>query len=428
MTGTEKAVGDASLRIAVLGAGKRANEYLDTIVRLGAFFRLVGICDADIDRARRIAAERSTDAFERIEDMLVRARPDLLFVCIPPDGHRPAVELSAAHGIHVLCETPIAPTLALADAMIAACRQHNVLLEVAENVWRWPGERLKQQIIRAGLLGEVTQVHLRYSSGSYHGIGAVRQLIPSDPVLARGYVHEASVPVHVDRLGRTVRAGWYELGLVEFASDTLLVYQNSLLPHEGNRWDVIGTAGAIFGDEVNVFTGDERCAFRIQRRIDTSTDPPRLDRVEVEMDPPVVWENPWRHLPIGAGEDDVARADVLMGLHEAITHGGQLVYGATNARADQEVLFAIRESALRDGVRLTLPLSAPTEAERRVHDQYRRRYGHDPLAPAEVALDTLYPNPPPATVALEPLFAGVTGGGADARAEQSPMSLNREAT
>ena len=108
MTGAEPVVGAASLRIAVLGAGKRAADYLATIARLGAFFRLVGICDPDADRARSAAAASGVAAFDRVEEMLARARPDVLFVCLPPDGHRPAVELAAERGVHVLCETPIA--------------------------------------------------------------------------------------------------------------------------------------------------------------------------------------------------------------------------------------------------------------------------------------------------------------------------------
>ena len=428
MSATGQAGGAAPLQVAVLGAGQRAGEYLDTLSRLGAFFRLVGVCDADAERARRVAAERGTAAFARVEAMLAGTEPDILFVCIPPDGHRPAVELAAERGVHVLCETPIAPTLALADAMIAACRRHSVVLEVAENVWRWPRERLKRRIVAAGLIGAVTQVHLWYGSGSYHGIGAVRRLGLAEPVRARGLVHEAPVPVHVDRLGRTVRTGRSELGLVEFAGGALLVYQNPLWPHARSRWEVVGAAGAILGDELVLVDGERRRTYPIRERIDATTDPPRLVEVEVETEPPVVWENPWRDLPIGAGADEVARADVLLGLRDAIVGGTPPPYGPEQARADQEVLVAVRESALHDGAWVALPLAGPTEVERRIHAAYRQRYGHEPLAPHAAALGTLYPNPPPAAAALEPLFAEGGGGHGDARRPLAPFDAEKEGT
>ncbi len=48
-------------------------------------------------------------------------RPDGVIVCAENVEHRRLVELAAAAGAHVLCEKPIATTLADADAMMAAC-------------------------------------------------------------------------------------------------------------------------------------------------------------------------------------------------------------------------------------------------------------------------------------------------------------------
>src|SRR2546421_258128 len=79
---------------------------------------------------------------------------------------------------------------------IGAARRPGVKLEVAENVGRWPNERLKRQIGESGLIGRVTQVHLWSSPGSYHGINAARTLIGSPPVRARGFARETPSPPH----------------------------------------------------------------------------------------------------------------------------------------------------------------------------------------------------------------------------------------
>jgi predicted dehydrogenase len=399
----------ALLDVAVLGAGNRAEAHLQTLGRLDALCRLVGVCDADAERAARAGAQYGAPAFAELERMLAEARPDLLYVIIHPDGHRAAVEVAARHGVHVVSETPIAPTLPLADAMIAAAGGHGITLEVAENVWRWPNERLKREIVRAGLIGEVTQVHLWYQSGSYHGINAARTLIGSAPVRARGFVRETPVPAHRDREGRRLTSGPYELGLVEFAGGAICVYQFPLHHHRGNYWDAIGSAGAIVGNELVLVRDGERRVFPFRQEIADSSGTPSLARVYVETDPPVVWENPLRHLPVGAGADDIARADIFHGMLRAIREGAAPAYGAANARADQEVLLAIRESALRDGDWVALPLTEITETERRLHDDYARRYGHDPLGPPEAAIRSFYPWVTPAELARGKRYEGGEG-------------------
>ena len=41
-----------------------------------------------------------------------------------------------------------------------------------------PQERLKRLAVKAGLIGQVQQVHLWYRSGSYHGTNALRRFLP----------------------------------------------------------------------------------------------------------------------------------------------------------------------------------------------------------------------------------------------------------
>ncbi|MGN6363103.1 MAG: Gfo/Idh/MocA family protein [Thermomicrobiales bacterium] len=388
------------LPVAVLGAGNRAQDHLGTLSRLGTLCQLVGVCDVDADRAAQAGARFKTAHFTNLEQMLVEAKPALLYVITPPDSHHAAVELAARHGVHVVSETPIAPTLPLADAMIASAQRHGVKLEVAENVWRWPREKLKRQIIEAGLIGEITQLHLWYYSGSYHGISAARTLIGSAPKRVRGYVRETPIPPYEDRLGRAYTTGPYELGIVEFASGTVCVYQYPLYPQNRNYWDVVGTKGTIAGNELILVRDGERQVLPIREEVTQTATGPALARVYVETDPPIVWKNPYRDLPIGAGADDIGRTDILATTRQAILDNTAPAYGAPQARADQEVLIAIRASARQDGAWVDLPLKEVTAAERELHDAYAQRYGHDPLGDIEAVLQTHHPRNTPAELAL----------------------------
>ncbi len=86
--------------------------------------------------------------------MLAQEKPDLVSVCTPDHLHAD-ITVDAANGgaRAILCEKPIATTLADADRMLAAAETNNVLLSI-EHTRRWSPIFLKaRQMIRSGEYG-----------------------------------------------------------------------------------------------------------------------------------------------------------------------------------------------------------------------------------------------------------------------------------
>lgn len=148
------------LRFAALGAGFWADYQLAGWREVPGV-ELVAVCDRDRAKAGRFGVPTYDDA----ERMLADMRPDFLDVITNPSTHRPLVELAARHGVPVVCQKPLAPTLADAEAMAAACRSAGVPLLVNEN-WRWqtPLRELKR-VLDAGLIGRVFRARLDMISG-----------------------------------------------------------------------------------------------------------------------------------------------------------------------------------------------------------------------------------------------------------------------
>src|SRR5947207_2057324 len=92
---------------------------------------MVGIADHDPARAQAMAQRFETRAFPSYEALL--AAPGLEAVVIASENvrHRALAEMAAEAGKHVLCEKPLATSLADGEAMIAACRQAGVQLMTA---------------------------------------------------------------------------------------------------------------------------------------------------------------------------------------------------------------------------------------------------------------------------------------------------------
>ncbi len=364
------------LKIAVVGTGGRARAHLSTIPKLESIYQLVGVCDVDEDRATEVAQRMSVSGYTDVETLIEAEAPDVILITVPPDGHHVITEVAASHGVHIITETPISTTLSCVDRMIDAAARYGVKLEVAENVWRWPHERLKRKIVDAGLIGEITHVHLWYTSGSYHGMNAIRTLVQSQAVRVVGHAKE-------------IGGSTWEVGVVEFENGVSLVYE---LPtrRRGNYWEIDGTKGAIIGNELLRYreTGTE--TYPIQTVMTEVDGVAVIDHTRVDTDPPIIWENPLKVFGL-ENADDVARGAELHSIYRAIVEGVEPEYGAVNGRTDQEILIAIRESARNGGKPIDLPLTEITRHEENLHREYRGRYGVDPFDPIEKQKSILFP-------------------------------------
>ncbi|MBI3970464.1 MAG: Gfo/Idh/MocA family oxidoreductase, partial [Chloroflexi bacterium] len=142
MNEVDRSMGDPKpaepLRIAVAGAGTRAQVHLAAIAATPAYWQLAGMCDVRPERAEAAGRQYAAPSFGDPVTMLEETRPDALYVVVPPDGHHPLTLAAAERGVHVITEVPISITLPLADLMIDACRRHGVVLEVAESIQRSP--------------------------------------------------------------------------------------------------------------------------------------------------------------------------------------------------------------------------------------------------------------------------------------------------
>ena len=115
---------------------------------------IAGVADDESLRAQRFA-DRYGVPYAPSYEALLDGRPDGVIVASENSRHRPLVEMAAAAGVHVLCEKPLATTLADAQAVVDACDRAGVLLMTAFPMrFSAPLLAVKQQL-ESGELGEV---------------------------------------------------------------------------------------------------------------------------------------------------------------------------------------------------------------------------------------------------------------------------------
>lgn len=93
--------------------------------------RLVGVYDDDRALAQPIVTDFDAPFHPDAAELVASPDVEAVVVCSPTVLHRGHTELAAAHGCHVLCEKPIATTHADGVAMVDACREADVQLQIA---------------------------------------------------------------------------------------------------------------------------------------------------------------------------------------------------------------------------------------------------------------------------------------------------------
>jgi len=81
----------------------------------------VGGCDPDESaRTAFVRLQPGVPVFDDLDKMLETTRPDIVSICTPPSLHVSHCLIALKEGCHVLCEKPLAETLAQADEIISA--------------------------------------------------------------------------------------------------------------------------------------------------------------------------------------------------------------------------------------------------------------------------------------------------------------------
>jgi len=377
-----------TLRIAVIGAGPRAQAYMSAITKLRDFYTFCAICDKYEERRKDAGEKFGVNAlYEDVEEMLVAEKPDVTFCLAPTDSMNVMALTVASHKVNVITEIPIAIARPIADAIIQECKNNGVKYEIAENVWRWPQEQLKRKIVESGVLGDIKHTRLWYTSGSYHGFNAVRMILASEARRVLGYTGEFSVPPYTSYGGEQMDKEMWESGIIEFENGVVCLYESPSKGPRGSLWEIEGTHGYISGNELMLYDSGQR--YEIQF-VNTEIDGEQvLDSVRVDTAPPIVWTNPFKEYKISE-MDEVAKASILYSMYRAVTEDIEPEYGAINALSDLELCIAVRESALRGNVWIDMPIQGLTELERQIMTEYERRYGYHPVEGVSELLNTTF--------------------------------------
>jgi 1,5-anhydro-D-fructose reductase (1,5-anhydro-D-mannitol-forming) len=146
----------APLRWALIGASTIAAIYMIDAFRGAPGGRLGGVLSSDPERGARYAQQHKlTCAYESLEELCTSAEVDAVYISTPNDRHAPQALAAIEAGKHVLCEKPLAASVADARAMVEAAKQAGVILGVNHHLRSAPANLMAKDLIAQGRIGEV---------------------------------------------------------------------------------------------------------------------------------------------------------------------------------------------------------------------------------------------------------------------------------
>jgi 1,5-anhydro-D-fructose reductase (1,5-anhydro-D-mannitol-forming) len=159
-----------SVRWGIVGGGDLAQRNLVPAFALCDGAELVAVTNRHADRAQAFAAKNGiASAFDSLDAMLRDPALDAVYIATPNNLHAEHAIAAAEAGKHVLCDKPMALTVADCERMIDACAWHDVRLGVVFQNRYHPAHIEARRRIAGGVLGEIQYGSARLCIGRPRG-------------------------------------------------------------------------------------------------------------------------------------------------------------------------------------------------------------------------------------------------------------------
>jgi predicted dehydrogenase len=270
----------AGVGIAIVGIGKLSQGQIIPGFRNCRRARLAALVSGHPDKANRIASEKQLPAnsvynygnFDRIAD---NPNVEIVYIILPNFMHAEYTIRALKAGKHVLCEKPMATTVADAEAMIAAAKAANRKLMIAYRCHYEPLNLYGMRLMRRGVLGkprlvstnmgrqtdlsdpsDAWRLDMRMSGGGaladmgVYGVNAARYLLDEEPV-------EVSARAQTDRRDPRFRTvddliTWE----FRFPSGAISTGTTSFNQAGTMAWEVYGEKGKMIAEPGCFYSGN----------------------------------------------------------------------------------------------------------------------------------------------------------------------------
>ena len=148
---------DQKIRYAVVGLGWIAQEVVLPAFAHAKKSQLVSLVTGDPKKAEELGAKYQIthiQDYDKYDALLRGGSIDAVYLALPNHMHKDFAVRAARERIHVLCEKPMADSVAECEEMIRAADEHNVKLMIAYRLHFEPANLKAIETVQSGALGD----------------------------------------------------------------------------------------------------------------------------------------------------------------------------------------------------------------------------------------------------------------------------------
>jgi predicted dehydrogenase len=141
------------LRVAIVGCGKIADGHASVIQTISGC-EIVGVCDREPLMAKQLCERFPIKrCFAELSELLDEAKPDVVHITTPPEGHYEIARQCLAQGCHVYVEKPFTVNAWQAQKLIELAESTRLKLTVGHNYQFTHAARRMRALVNDGYLG-----------------------------------------------------------------------------------------------------------------------------------------------------------------------------------------------------------------------------------------------------------------------------------
>lgn len=157
------------LKVGVIGCGSIARYRHLAEYQAHENVEITAVCDVVQERALEMAEKFGAAAYTDYQELLKNGEIEAVSICTPNALHAPMSITALQSGKHVLCEKPMATSLAEAEAMIEDAKVNKKKLMIAHNQRFVPSHNKAHELIQAGDLGRIYSFRTAFGHGGPEG-------------------------------------------------------------------------------------------------------------------------------------------------------------------------------------------------------------------------------------------------------------------
>lgn len=139
----------------LIGASTIAREWLIEAIRAQPGHQVVAVMSSDAKRAAAYAAAHQiASAYSELSALLADPKVDAVYISTTNELHKSQTLAAAAAGKHVLCEKPLAMTVADAREMVGACAKAGVVMGTNHHLRHAATHRKIRELVSTGAVGK----------------------------------------------------------------------------------------------------------------------------------------------------------------------------------------------------------------------------------------------------------------------------------